>query len=96
MTLQRFNDLIRVIDVHYNYLKPFVCETSLEKDRSKEEMPIILHLARVPSSLANDLFKLGFSSTAFPDTFPYVSLWVGDITIHYHSTLNDYHSTLKD
>lgn len=88
MTLQRFNDLIRLIDDHYRYLKPFACETSLEDKKPKEELPIILHLAWVPGSLVNELHENGFSTTAFADKFPTLALWVGDITIHYHSTLN--------
>lgn len=88
MTLQRFNELIRLIDDYYRYLKPFACETSLEEKKPKEDMPIILHLAWVPGSLVKELFDHGFSTTAFPDKYLTVALWVGDISIHYHSTQN--------
>ena len=89
MTNERFNDVVRIINEHYNYLNPFSCESLIDKERTITEYPVILHLAWVPCQLMHDLEEMGFSSTAFPDESFTLALWIGDIMIHYNSTPKD-------
>lgn len=86
MIQERFNDVLRIIDDYHRYLKPFTCETSLEKETPVYDLPIIFHLVWLPCTLVEHLLENGFSSTAFPEDSGTLGLWVRDLTIHYNST----------
>lgn len=86
MTHERFNEIMRLFDEHYPYLKTFTCESYIDPDESIINHSVIFHLSWVPDQLTIDLDRMGFGSSAFPEGSATLALWISDMMIHYNST----------